>query len=503
MTYHYNLKTYFDDIAETYGDRPALRYDDKDISYKELNDTANALAHDMISRGIGQGDIVAIASSKDMEDYALMLACLKLGTAYTSLDTDNPAARTAHILNQCRPKLVYGKEPLPSLPDGYECLLYEDLDLTSKSSPDIKYEIDGETLAYIMFTSGSTGIPKGVSIAQGSVIHFINWVKNRYKITSNDVFANVSPMYFDNSVFDFYGALFNGACLAPMTKSLTADPLALVETADARKCTIWFSVPSMLIYLLSMRVLDKSRFTSIRVITFGGEGFPKTELKKLYDAFGDRADIINVYGPTEGTCICSSYTITADEFNDLSELPSLGPINPNFSYVILDGEDISDEGELCIMGPNIAKGYYNDPQRSQDVFITYTDENHYRKTMYRTGDLVREENGLLYFKGRADNQIKHMGYRIELEEIEFALNALPTVKQAAVIYQRAPGSAYGKIIAFIVGEQNDIDIGDIKNGLKETLPAYMHPQLYQLLESFPKNANGKIDKTALKQVETS
>lgn len=497
-----NLKTYFEDIAAAHADEIALHYPEKAYSYGSLNRKANMLASFMLSEGVKTGDVIAIASSKTYEDYALMLACLKIGAAYTSLDTENPQDRLQNILNVCAPVRIFADKEYSSIKDlcnthDIPYNLYEDIDLSVQPDSNPDMSIAADSIAYIMFTSGSTGIPKGVAIKHESVTNFIRWSQSRYNITPRDNFANVSPMYFDNSVFDFYSALFTGAALTPLPKTLLTDPLSLMGYINQTECTIWFSVPSMLIYLMTMRVLTEDCFEAIRVITFGGEGFPKTELKKLYDLYHNRAEIINVYGPTEGTCICSSYTITDEDFEDMSELPSLGPINNDFGYVIMDDTTPAPEGELWITGPNIALGYYNDPKRTEQTFGVYEGQ-----PMYRTGDLVKEDGELLYFKGRADNQIKHMGYRIELEEIEFALNSLDEVLQAAVIYKREQ-AAYGKIIAFIVLEdgKNDTDIDSIKDSAKTKLPEYMIPQIFKVLDSFPKNQNGKIDKTQLKEMD--
>ncbi|NNC98870.1 MAG: AMP-binding protein [Gammaproteobacteria bacterium] len=478
-----NLRALFEAIVELYAAETALHYETKTYSYEQLNDRADELAYWMQSNGLQQGDVVGILSSKIFEDYALMIACLKSGIAYTNIDVDNPLVRIKDICQTCQPGFLFGGEDHRRLSDelNIECVNYNDIN--SLGNP-VYMEIDADLVAYIMFTSGSTGNPKGAAITHANLINFIRWGVSRYDITSRDNFANISPMYFDNSVFDFFTAFFSGASLTPIKKDLLNDPLALLNHIDTHKCSIWFSVPSMLIYLLSMRVLTQETLTSIRIFTFGGEGFPKTELRKLFDLYSHQAEFINVYGPTECTCICSSHTITISDFEKLDELPSLGTINDDFSFIL-------DDGELCLIGPNVGKGYYNDKGLSENVFSV-----HDGQPMYRTGDLVEEINGLLYFKGRTDNQIKHMGYRIELEEIEIALNSLPQVRQAVVLYQR-DNAAYGKIIAFILPDQQSTGLLAIKQALKLKLPAYMQPNKFNICEAFPKNANGKIDKKQL------
>jgi D-alanine--poly(phosphoribitol) ligase subunit 1 len=347
-----------------------------------------------------------------------------------------------------------------------------------------------------MFTSGSTGVPKGVAVTHQNVLHFIAWGRQRFAIGPADSFANLSPMYFDNSVFDFYVALFSGASLAPVARELLTRPYDLVAHVGRMRCTVWFSVPSLLIYLMTMKALTAEGLPALRLIVFGGEGYPKVELKKLYDRFAAQAALVNVYGPTECTCICSAHSLADEDFRDLDGLPTLGGLNPNFDYRILD-EDERDaaSGELCLIGPNVAAGYFNDPERTAAAFFTLGEPGRYMKRMYRTGDLVREEAGRLYFLGRKDNQIKHMGYRIELEEVEQALARLPGVSRAAAVYQRT-GSAFGKLIGFVACA-GVADGRALLEELRRLLPDYMVPSRLQVLPQLPTNPNGKVDRRRL------
>ena len=504
MNYYYNLKLFFNDLVEKYNEKPVIKFKEKDYSYYCLNKKAEVFEKYFIQENILKGSVIGIVNTKTIEDYALMIACLKSGIAYVNLDIDNPQKRLEDILAICKPAMIFSdikKENVNKACNNKKILFTNYAEIKLKTAivlPDS--DIDGNTLAYIMFTSGSTGTPKGVAITHQNIIHLINWSKVRYEITENDIFSNINPMYFDNSVFDFYSSVFNGAALVPVKKELLSKPLELVEYIDNMKCSIWFSVPSMLIYLSIMKVVNKNTLNNIRIFTFGGEGYPKTELKKLFDLYSEGSQFINVYGPTEGTCICSSYEITEKDFEDLSELPSLGTINQNFSYVILDDKgNETTFGELCILGPNVGVGYYNEKEKTDKNFLLFSNKNHYMNRMYKTGDLVEEKNGLLYFKGRVDNQIKHMGYRIELEEIEFALNELNYVEQSAVLYKREK-AAYGKIVAFLSSVSENISEIDVRNDLNDKLPAYMIPNVIKSMKILPKNQNGKIDKKELEKL---
>jgi D-alanine--poly(phosphoribitol) ligase subunit 1 len=210
-------------------------------------------------------------------------------------------------------------------------------------------------------------------MTHANVLNLIEWGKEAFAISHEDISTNVNPLYFDNSVFDFYSSIFNGACLVPFSKQETRNPKTLVEKIDAAGCTLWFSVPSLLIFLQTMKAADGRYLRSIKRFIFGGEGYPKPKLQALFNVYSGTSEFFNVSGPTECTCICSLYKITADDFHDLQGFPPLGSIADNFSYLILgdDNKKVQDGalGELCLLGPNVGLGYYNDPGRTDVSFV--------------------------------------------------------------------------------------------------------------------------------------
>lgn len=508
-TYHYNLGHYFEDVAIAHALRPALRYQGVEYRYGELAAWVDRLAALLRAKGCRRGDVIAIGHSKQPLSFALMLAALRLGVAYVNIDVASPISRTAQILDTSNASLLFYDHPdhetsMRQLASTRRCelLLLAPDRLPDVSEGDVALQkasmrqVDGASIAYIMFTSGSTGVPKGVAVTHQNVLHFIAWGQACFGVADRDCLANLSPMYFDNSVFDFYVGLFSGASLAPVGRDLLTKPYDLVAYVRAMGCSIWFSVPSLLIYLVAVKAIAAASLPALRTIVFGGEGYPKPELRKLYDLFSGQARLVNVYGPTECTCICSAHTLADRDFDDMTGLPTLGRLNPNFDYRILDDQDRdASTGELCLIGPNVAAGYFNDLKRTAGAFLTLTEPSRFMKRMYRTGDLVREADGLLHFVGRKDNQIKHMGYRIELEEIEHALTKLASVDQAAVVYQRT-NSAYGKIIGFVASRE-DVDDKALLVGLRDLIPEYMLPSRIFVTRELPKNPNGKVDRRAL------
>lgn len=497
------LSSMFEVIVKENLDKTAIAYAEDEYSYAQVGRDSIAVATYLQQLHLIQNDVIAIFNDKSYSSYILMLACIKIGVAYTNIDPNAPEDWVLHILSIAKPKKIFSD--VRKIVDRYKsqglCGLYvESTDDILREGKGVQQgcyqecQVDEDTIAYIMFTSGSTGKPKGVAISHRSVANFIRWSISRYSINQDDVFANVSPMFFDNSVFDFYSAFFSGACIAPIKQILLSQPKALVEYVDRMGCTIWFSVPSLLIYLTTTKVLRANNFQKVRVISFGGEAYPKTELKKIYDLYSSKAQFVNVYGPTECTCICSSYNLSDSDFEDLSSLASLGKINPEVSYIILNDQDFTDvDGELCLSGPNLAEGYYNDGRMTNRCFVTYDE-----RRIYRSGDLVSERNGLLYFVGRKDNQIKHLGYRVELEAIEIAMSQFVGVSEVAVVYVRV-SEAFGRIVAYMAPAELEDKIEEMRTQLEQRLPHYMLPHRYFFLQQLPKNANGKIYRAALQK----
>ena len=503
--HEFNLGLLFYDIARKYPKKEAIVSENNDrISFKNLNSLSNQIAHYLLKKGLKVGDIVCLFNDKSFYGFASMIACLKIGVIYVNLDHESPTERLQKIIGRCTPRYilncfnqqvetsVYNSPAIDILSDDF----INEVSKENTHNLEITKSVAGNTPAYIMFTSGSTGFPKGATISHANLLNFIVWGKEQYNLMPDDRLTNINPIYFDNSVFDFYVSLFNGASLLPFASETVREPKMLVDKINQLKPTIWFSVPSMLIFLLTTKALQKKDFQSLRIITFGGEGFPKVKLKQLYDLYSNHIRFVNVYGPTECTCICSAYDINLHDFEDMAGIPTLGRLIPTFKYIILNNETYTKDnvGELCLMGPQVGLGYYNDLEHTAKSFVQNPLNTRYSEIMYKTGDIVElGEDDNLYFLGRKDSQIKHMGYRIELEEIEAAINSLLYVKESCVVYQK-DSTGIGQIVAFVASSAND---KQIIQETKKKLPLYMVPRQVVVVDALPKNRSGKIDRFEL------
>lgn len=503
----YNVAQVFNDAVARFGDRTALAFDrDHVFTYRQVDMLSNQAARFLLSKGIRKGDRIALSLEKCPAAYALVLAALKVGAAYVALDPRNPAARREAILKQCTPSLVFsdrllGQEEGPAAtvlsPEKLEAP--EFCNGFPTEPVDTADRVTGSDPAYIMFTSGSTGIPKGVVISHDNLLHFIGWTQSQYGFTPEDIHTHLNPLYFDNSVFDIYSTLFTGGTLVPFDFDSLQDPVALVNRVRTMKCTVWFSVPSLLMFLQVMKVATRSNLGTLRKIIFGGEGFPKLKLKLLFDELGMQAELHNVYGPTECTCICSSYRLSMDDFHDMNGFPPLGRLTGNFTQYILDDSrpvPAGEVGELCLGGCCVGLGYFNRPDLTAAAFVQNPVNGEFREIIYRTGDMVRLDSseGKLYFVGRRDLQVKHMGYRIELEEIQYALVTIEGVDEAAVLHRKS--EELSEIIAVVAAKQ-PLSPPVIRKELASRIPQYMIPSKFHIVGRMPKNANGKTDRSAL------
>lgn len=466
------------------------------VSFFALWARVEALAGGLAKAGVVPRDVVALALPKGLDAIAMIFAVQHRGGVPCQLDPSTPAPRLARIIERCKPVMVVAPVAHTlALPAGHP-----PLHCPTEAPPPPMHSGTGTDPAYIMFTSGSTGFPKGAVIAHGGVLRLATWARETFGIGPGDRLTHVNPLYFDNAVFDVYCGLLNAAALVPLPQELARRGRDLLTAVDAARCTLWFSVPTLLIYLGRLRAFPPGGMPHLRQIAFGGEGFPLSELARLRMSVGEETTLWNVYGPTECTCICSAQKITPTMLEQRTGFAPLGSLAPDFSGVLLDPDGNELEGaaigELALMGPQVGLGYHHDPERTAAAFPLRRTNTAWPERMYRTGDLIRrDENGTLHFVGRTDNQIKHMGYRIELEEIDAALNALPGVAAGICAYLEGD-TAFGRLEAMAALHPGAVE-PDLVTALRAHLPAYMVPSRVRVVDELPRNTNGKVDRRAV------
>lgn len=494
-----NVLEYVEHAAQTSPEKIALIDPQERCSYRQLLDRARRVGSALTAHTPPRAPVV-IWMEKSIPAVCAFLGCVYAGCFYVYLSPDQPRSRGERILEVAQAKLVITtRELLPQwqqLGFSVPALAYEDL----VSAPE-----DPETLArirsgardvdplYCNFTSGSTGVPKGVVVSHRSVIDFMNYFPDLFGITGADVLGNQAPFDFDVSVKDLYSTFKTGATLVLIPRKMFSVITQLLDyLCDHRVTTLIWAV-SALCLVSQFRGFTYRVPESVNKVLFSGEQMPAKFLRQWQQYLPD-ADYVNLYGPTEITCNCTYYRV--DHPVEEGEKLPIGVAFPNERVFLLDGEDReitepNQQGELCVAGTALALGYWNAPEQTARAFVQNPLNPHYPETIYRTGDLAfYREDGLLCFAGRKDFQIKHMGHRIELEEIETAVNASQGVERCCCVYDQERS----RITAFYVGTPEP---RELKKRLYEALPAYMIPGSFRKLEELPVTANGKLDRRQL------
>lgn len=491
-----NILEMLERSAERFPDKIVFRDETNDMTYSEFLNTAKSIGAFIARYGIINKPIAVIAE-RSVKNLAAMFGVLYSGNFYTVIDCEMPPERVKAIFETLKPEAVVVTKACLSL--------LEKLDFNGKA---VNYEIakdcpaDSNLLgkirenmidsdpAYVLFTSGSTGVPKGAVVSHKAVLTYVKWYADTFKIDESTVFGSQTPFYFSMSVSDVFSCVFAGAELNIIPKSLFSFPMKLIEFLNERRVNTIYWVPSALCIIANWRALDYGELKYIKKVLFAGEVMPVKQLNYWISKL-EGAMFANLFGPTETTDICTYYIVDR-KFEDGETLP-IGRACDNCDVFVVNecGNEakIGEEGELYARGSFLAMGYYNNPEKTAAAFVQNPLNTAYPETVYKTGDLVKyNEKGELIYISRIDFQIKHMGYRIELGEIEAAANALGYVTACAAVYD----SDRDKIILAYEGKKRES--AEILSDLRLRLPEYMTPQIVKRIKAMPHNANGKVDR---------
>lgn len=496
-----NLSLYLESACAVCPDRPALSDADRSITYAQLGQAARALGTFLQTKlAHRRNQPVFVCIDRTLESVVAFWGVLLSGNFYVPIDPSLPDKRLMDIYETVQPELVLTTTPLERpLPFGCAAVYSLAEAVQTEADPAALEAVAARQLdtdpAYCMFTSGSTGVPKGVLVAHRSVIDMAEQFTRAFGFDESCIFGNQAPFDFDVSVKDIYLAAKNRACVHILEKRLFSMPKALIERMNERRVTTVIWAASAMKIISALKTFDKVVPHTLRQVMFSGEALPCKVLND-WRAHLPQAVFVNLYGPTEITCNCTYYTVDRP-FADADALP-IGKAFANTQVFLLDGErEVTAPGqigEIAVRGTCLALGYYRAPEQTARAFCQNPLNPDYPERIYRTGDLAKwGEDGNLLFLGRADSQVKHMGHRIELGEIELAANALEGVASACCLYD----AAKERLCLFYQGpEPKDAEIAA---ALRKVLPHYMAPNRFFHYPALPMTRTGKIDRVLLRK----
>lgn len=492
---------YLEKTADRFSDKPAFVDETRSITFGTLRRESYCVAMELIRRQFFRKPIV-IFMDKSVACIGAFMGVAYSGNYYTPVDVKMPMQRIKKIVETLNPSAIItdekNEESAKQIANQIPVILYEATMLNSVVKEQIeerRSKITDADVLYVLFTSGSTGIPKGVVVPHKGVITYTEWCSEEFEITESDILGNQTPFYFSMSVLDIFQTLKNGATTYIIPHIYFSFPIKLLHYIAEHKINMLYWVPSALCLVANLKALGRVDISCVKKILFAGEVMPTKQLNMWRRALPN-ALFANLFGPTEVTDICTFYKLGRTLQDD--EAVPIGRNCHNSGIVILNEENDSaaagEIGELCVYGSTLAYGYYNNPEKTKAVFVQNPLNELYPEIIYRTGDLVRyNQYQELVYMGRKDFQIKHMGHRIELGEIETAVSALPHIDRCCCVYD----TGQGRIVLFFTGE---VDEESLARQLRENLPEYMLPNRKIRMGQMPINLNGKIDRQHLQML---
>ena len=501
--------------AQLTPDHAALSCQGTETSYSELHSASNRLAHAMIQSGTKPQDRIGIFLHKGHELGIAIYAILKTGGAFVPLDPFMPAERLAFIIEDCGINILVSSDALlktiNQLPadtsltiagvtgqTGFATIDQQTISRQPATKPDVI--ITDQYLGYIMYTSGSTGNPKGMMHTHNGSICYANWGKDHVQLTSADRVASHAPLHFDLSIFDFFSTLRAGATVVLVPEPVTRFPASWTKYIEDERISAVFTVPYTLITMMEQGAMDSRDLTSLRWIMFGGEPYPPGQLRQIMAALPD-TNFTNVYGPAEAPS-CTCYDIPRPLPDGDEPLP-IGLVSLNSEGLIIDENDQpcspGQSGELCIRSSTLTRGYWNKPELNQRAFLFTEGHGPFPTVYFRTGDrVVTGDDGQLRFLGRMDRMIKTRGHRVELDEVEAALGSHNKVIEAAAFVVPDTHSSNQIIAAVEIKNGSETDLSALFKHVKEKLPPYAVPRDLLILDALPHTSSGKVDRRNLK-----
>jgi amino acid adenylation domain-containing protein len=508
-----------DKAAHQYPDREAVRFCGRSLTYAQLAGRAGRLARLLREQGVKRGDRVGIYVNKSLESAISLYGIMKSGAAYVPLDPFAPVTRLNYVIRDCGIRhlitqqdqleqlqelvtmganldCLVGITPQPELP--IRCVTWDEVNSLPTATGFEAGTIEDD-LAYILYTSGSTGDPKGIMHTHRSGLGFAEWAASTYGLTFEDRLSNHAPLHFDLSTFDFFAGALAGASTVIIPEGLTKVPASLSKFVESETISVWYSVPFALIQLLLRGGLGARDLSALRWVLFAGEVFPTKHLRTLMAQLPN-VRFSNLFGPTE-TNVCTYYHV-AQLPADLDEPIPIGRVCENAEALVVDTNDepvpAGEVGELLVRGSILMRGYWGQPERTERAFWRRSSLSHLKDTFYRTGDLVQLQSGGNYkYLGRKDRQIKTRGYRIELDEVEVGLLSHELVEEAAVY--PIPDSDGSHLIEAEIIPKPGVAIlpADLEKHLSSRLPLYAIPARFIITMDLPRTSTGKINRRAL------